>query len=273
MKMPVANALSLSKPSGTTMEEQAPPLKEETVADDSSSPEPSSPPSSSHPKPSDRVKSLKALLALLALVAVILTPFWVIRRQKYRASCRELQRGFESYDLDWNDADPFYLSVVAYPAAGTFYSYKKFPTNETKGPKLLIMQDSWSGSSTTGAFSHSASQTPELKPGVDLGADGYRVAFSIGKNTSDGTIVWDKLDENDGSVTIDPTVVFVRFSNNATVYEVTRDTVFLASYATTNSKLHVERRDIDLSKVTSSCGVKQLLDKNGELSAFYSAWK
>jgi hypothetical protein len=68
-------------------------------------------------------------------------------------------------------------------------------------------------------------------------------------------------------------VVHVRLSSKVT-YKVYNDTVFLVSYWLTNQTLQVEKRDMDLSVVTSSkCGMKRLLQEHTELAAFYTNWR
>jgi hypothetical protein len=224
----------------------------------------------------------KALLVIRGVVAAILVGALVHSRRSRAVatsafdpfpSCSDYQRGFEWAPSYQDDEDPFDFSVVLY-RVGYVYSYKHRITNETKGTRMLVMLDLGSSSSTSyeatgfttgyryGAKVHSGNLTYSLK-------------LTIGKNASDGSIVWGSLNDSnsvDGNVTIDPSVVHVRFGNKPT-YNVYNDTVLMVSYAGTNNTLQVEQRGIDLSNVTlSECGVKQLLDENAEPSTFYSRY-
>jgi hypothetical protein len=131
------------------------------------------------------------------------------------------------------------------------------------------MLDVWSSGyivfSSTNAYSHGSVVQS------DDGTKSYTYEFTIGKNASDGSIAWAGLNDNeDGNVIIDPSVVNMRFSNNATDV-VFGDTVFLVSYVLTNYTLVVEQCDVDLSGVTSSKrGLQPLFQQNAELSAFFA---
>jgi hypothetical protein len=226
------------------------------------------------------------VLVILGVVAVVLVGVLVYSRRsradaawRTANSCRHFQPGADSAsypDVVSYDKDPFDFSVVEYSTVGFFYSYKHRHTNETKGPKILVALD------IMGMFCCNNSvvgYSPKLNPysfGVSVLSrigTAYSFEFTIGKNASDGSIVWAGLDDKeDGNVTISPNVVHMRFDKNAP-YKVYNDTVFLVWYVLTNDTLQVQQRDIDLSNVTSSeCGIEPLLKDNVELSIFYHQW-
>jgi hypothetical protein len=245
------------------------PLKAEAAVADSNSP------STTSSQLSHRTKALLVMLGLVALVAVVVVGD--SRRSEDAAifdpypRCSDYQSGNEWAPYPQDDKDPFDFSVSLY-SVGYFYSNKHRNTNETKGPRMLVMLDLGPSHST----SHLATGiTTAYRYGatVKSGNLTYSLQLTIGKNAIDGSIVWAGLDDKkDGNVTIDPSVVHVRFGNKP-IYTVYNDTVFMVSYMGPNSTLQVEQRRIDLFNVTlSECGVKQLLDENVELSTFYSRY-
>jgi hypothetical protein len=243
------------------------PLKAEAAVADSNSP------STTSSQLSHRTKALLAMLGLVALVAVVVVGD--SRRSEDAAifdpypRCSDYQSGNEWAPYPQDDKDPFDFSVFLY-SVGYFYSYKHRITNETKGPRMLVMLDlgpSHSSSHKINGF------TTAYRYGatVESGNLTYSLKLTIGKNANDDSTEW--YDKKGGNVTIDPSVVHVRFGNK-TINTVYNDTVFMVSYMGPNSTLQVEQRRIDLFNVTlSECGVKQLLDENVELSTFYSRYR
>jgi hypothetical protein len=249
------------------------PLADETAVADSTLPA-----STSRREPTHRTKAMLSILGVLALVAVVLLSVLVHSRrsraiavfepvQMSRPNCQP-NNDFTSSD----DNDPFDFSVVEY-SVGYYYSYQHRNTNETKGPKVLVMlailPAGYYRYTSTARKKTAYSFYATVQPGNLM----YSLEMTIGKYASDGRTVWSGWDDTrDGNVTIDPSVVRVRFNNKLT-YNVYNDTVFLVSYAGANNTLRVELRKIDLSNVTLlECGVKQLLDENVELSTFYSLY-
>jgi hypothetical protein len=177
----------------------------------------STPPAStsSGQTPSHRTKVLLAILGLAAMVAVL---GWVSvaahsrrsSRSNQRQICRDLQPGLElgpDEIIDSYDNDPFDFSIVK-NKPGFLYSYKHQNTNETKGPKILVMTDSEVFAAVTNAYSWGL-----LNCYFCLQDSFYLLQLTIGKNSSEGGDVWAGLG-NYEDVTVDPSVVHVRLSSN-----------------------------------------------------------
>jgi hypothetical protein len=245
------------------------PMKDEAAVADSNSP-PTVRQNMSH--------RTKALIVLLGVVGAAVLVGVLVHSRRSRAaasfypppSCNDYQRHDDWAPYPQVDKDPFDFSVVLY-SVGTLYSYKHRNTNEAKGPKMLVMLNLGQSHSTS---YEATGVTTAYRFGtkVHSGNLSYSFTLTIGKDADDGSTVWAGLDDKtDANVTIDPSVVHLRFGNNV-IYNVYNDTVFLVSYASTNNTLQVEQRGIDLSNVTSECGVKQLLGEHVELSTFYSQY-
>jgi hypothetical protein len=221
-------------------------------------------------KLSHHTKSLLGIVAAAAVVAALSLLSVLVhsrrrRRSQQRQMCRDLQPGQEwALDeiVDSYDNDPFDFSLVEY-SVGYFYSYKHQNTNETMGPKILVMLNS-RYFHVTNAYSWGV-----MNP-RDIGGSFFQL--TIGNNSSGA--VWAGLAPyEDGNITIDPSVVHIRLGSNAT-YKLYNDTVLLVSYRPRNQTLQVQQRDIDLSTVTlSKCGMKRLLEENDDLAAYYNKWK
>jgi hypothetical protein len=194
------------------------------------------------------------LVVLLVLtVAGILLSILVPKRHTEDFYCdQRAELATVGISIHSYDNDPFDFSILRYAGGFSYlYMYQNQNTNETKGPRILIQPAEFDGGhKTLNAYSWKYSTVSADH------ADMYSFELTIGKNASDGSIAWAGLkDKEDGNVTIDPSVVHLRFGNNDT-YNIYNDTVFLISYQ------QVTHRAIDLTQTVSSvCGIYELYQR------------
>jgi hypothetical protein len=166
--------------------------------------------------------------------------------------------------------DSFALSIARY-GWGFFYSYQQGSTGVTEGPRILLLQDIWSSGYMVFFYNKQYNARYETRLSFpDTAA--YEFELSIGQDDNGGVVWLSSEDGADGNIEIDPSVVHLSFSNGAT-YNVYNDTVFFISYAFTGNELQVEERVIDLSGISSKCGMKHLFQRNADLKAFDAQWR
>jgi hypothetical protein len=199
----------------------------------------------------------------VAAALILLSILVPIRRTVYIDCGRREEQALDP-DIRSFDNDPFDFSLLRYSGGFFFlYSYKNRNTNATKGPRILVrLVEERSGFSSSS--DHFNAYSWEYESYMTNNTDAFSFELTIGKNASDASIAWAGLkDKEDGNVTIDPSVVHLRFSNNAT-YNIYNDTVFFVSFRPRSGTLtlHVQQRAMNLTETVSSvCGLYGLYQR------------
>jgi hypothetical protein len=200
----------------------------------------------------------------VSLGAVLLASYRTVRYQKRQCRIYALQVG----STESND-DSFALSM-ARCSGGWLYSYKQGSTGATEGPRILLLLDVWF--SGFHVVYYRTDYNALYKAEQDYLTSMYEFELSIGQDDN-GNVVWlSSEDGADGNAEIDPSVVHLSFSNGAS-FNVYNDTVFFISFAFTGNELQVEQRAIDLSGISTKCGMKRLFQRNADLAAFDAQWR
>jgi hypothetical protein len=203
---------------------------------------------------------LAASMVLINLILMGLT----VTMHTLRSQRRHCLEYGQQVGSNVRNDDSFALSVARYHW-GFFYSYRLGSTGATEGPRILLLQDIWYTALIEFEYN---GRYAAMFPYTVV----YEFELSIGKDAN-GNVVWfSSEDDADGDVEIDPSVVHLSFSNGAT-FNVYNDSVFLISYRYTGNELLIVQRAIDLSGISTECGMKHLFQRNADLAAFDAQWR